>query len=209
MRLKCPEPRALDVLLLDNVVIDPGATPFVDLVGTTEPENLLVFYAVFRDRNNCLRRGSLVLNRRDRFLLLLLMCVLIFRRQVLFMLNLGLWVRMINCLCLSQTAVLPLVLQLLGYHLVLYGLYVPKLLTYPRRKTFHQPHRVHDLRIDVDTFARNLAIGVEHRLMWARICLWLIPFDLLKLLLLLHVLYGSPSYATRCHRVLVRRKRVP
>ena len=30
-----------------------------------------------------------------------------------------------------------------------------------------------------------------------------------KLLLLLQELHGSPSYATRCHRVLVRRERVP
>ena len=76
---------------------------------------------------------------------------------------------MINRLCLPQT-VRPLVLQLLGDHLVLYGLYVPKLLAYPRRKTFHQPHRVKDLRVDVDALARDLAIGVEHRLMSAWIC---------------------------------------
>ena len=71
MRLQCPDPRALDVLLLDNVVIDPGATPFVDLVGTTEPEYLLVFYAVFHDRYDRLRRNSPLLNRSARFLLLL------------------------------------------------------------------------------------------------------------------------------------------
>ena len=71
---------------------------------------------------------------------------------------------MIHCLCLLQT-VLPLMLQFFENYIVLNGLYVPKLLTYPRRKIFYQPHRVKDLRIDVDALAMDLSIGLKHHLM--------------------------------------------
>lgn len=206
-RLECPEPRALEVLLLDNLVIDPCAVPFVDLVRTTEPEYLLVFDAVFHDGDDGLRRCPLLRCRSRRFLLVRLESILSCRWLLLLRVLL---IRLSVSLRLPKT-VLPLVLQLLGDDLVLNGLDVPELLTYPRGKTFHQPHRVDDVRIDVDSFTGNLAVGVEHGLMSTWIYMRLIPIHLqdLLLLLLLHVLNGRASYATRRHRVLVGRERVP